>query len=172
MGPQIDSNHSTCLIDHYPGSIVGDRKNTPHRVNAFVSDIFSESVSNLLRDVYDLGFPATFRLRQCDFSVLDINRPDLQYLPDSHTTLCHQFHHKPVSRIGCSENDLINQVLFDDFPLFRPAGPEYFPQNRRVAGILNLKVNGVADVIEEGLEAGVAVSFRGLFGTLGELSQK
>ena len=168
MGTQIDSTHSPRLVDHYPGSVVSDRENTFFRFNVFVSDIFSESVSNLLRDVYDLGFPATFRLRQGDFSVLDINRSDLQHLPDSHTALGHQFHHKPVPWIGCPENDLINQVLFNDFPLFRPAGPEYFPQNRRIAGILDLKVDGVADVIEEGLEARIAVSFGGLFGALGE----
>jgi hypothetical protein len=33
--------------------------------------------------------------------------------------------------------------------------PEYLSENRRVAGILNLKFNGVTDVIEKGFEAGV-----------------
>ena len=56
--------------------------------------------------------------------------------------------------------------------MLRTAGPEYFSQNGRVAGILDLKVDGISDVIEEGLEAGVAVSFRGLLGALGEPSQK
>jgi hypothetical protein len=41
--------------------------------------------------------------------------------------------------------------------LIRTAGSEYFSQNRRVTGILNLKIDGFADVIEKGFETGVAV---------------
>jgi hypothetical protein len=37
---------------------------------------------------------------------------------------------------------------------------------------LDLKIDGVADVIEKGFETGVAVSFGGLFGSLGESCQK
>jgi hypothetical protein len=172
MGAQFDPDHLARLVDHYSGSVVGDRENTPLRFNVFFSDIFSESVCNFLRDVYDLGFSATFWLRQCDFAVFDINRSDLQHLPDSHAALGHQFHHEPVTWIGGSENDLINQVFFNDFPLLRTAGPEHFPQYRRVAGILDLKVDGISDVIEEGLEARIAVSFGGLFGSFGESGQK
>jgi hypothetical protein len=51
--------------------------------------------------------------------------------------------------------------------LLRTAGSEYFSQDRRVTGIWDLKIDGVADIIEKGFEAGVAVSFGGLFGSLG-----
>jgi hypothetical protein len=37
---------------------------------------------------------------------------------------------------------------------------------------LDLKIDGVADVIEKGFETGVAVAFGGLFGSLGESGQK
>jgi hypothetical protein len=56
--------------------------------------------------------------------------------------------------------------------LFRTAGSKYFSQNGSIAGILDLKIDGVADVIEKGLETGIAVSFGGLFGSFGEPGQK
>jgi hypothetical protein len=56
--------------------------------------------------------------------------------------------------------------------LLRTAGPEYFSQNRRVTGVLDLKIDGVADVIEKGFETGVAVALGGLFGSFGESGQK
>jgi hypothetical protein len=56
--------------------------------------------------------------------------------------------------------------------LLRTAGPKYFSQNGRVTWILELKIDGISDVIEKGFEAGIAVSFSGLFGPLGEPGQK
>jgi hypothetical protein len=56
--------------------------------------------------------------------------------------------------------------------LLRTTGPKYFSQNRRVAGILELKIDSISDVIEKGFETGVAVSFSGLFGSFGESGQK
>jgi hypothetical protein len=56
--------------------------------------------------------------------------------------------------------------------LLRALFPEYLSQDRCIAGILNLKINGVTDVIEKGFEAGVAVSFGGLFVSFGEPCQK
>jgi hypothetical protein len=56
--------------------------------------------------------------------------------------------------------------------LLRTAGPKYFSQNERVTWILELKIYGISDVIEKGLEAGAAVSFGGLFGSFGEPGQK
>jgi hypothetical protein len=47
--------------------------------------------------------------------------------------------------------------------LLRAAGPEYFSQNRPIAGVLDLKIDGVADVIEKAFETGVSVSFGSLF---------
>jgi hypothetical protein len=56
--------------------------------------------------------------------------------------------------------------------LLRTAGSKYFSQNRRVTGILDLKINSVADVIEIGLETGIAVSFGGLFVSFSEAGHK
>jgi len=56
--------------------------------------------------------------------------------------------------------------------LLRTAGSKYFSQNRRVAGILDLKIDAVADVIEKGFETGVAVAFCGLLVSFSEPGQK
>jgi hypothetical protein len=52
------------------------------------------------------------------------------------------------------------------------AGSKYFSQNWGVTGILNLKVDGVANVIEKGFEAGVTVALGGLIVAFGEPGQK
>jgi len=56
--------------------------------------------------------------------------------------------------------------------LLRTAIPKYFSQNRRVTGVLDLKIDGVADVIEKGFETGVAVAFGGLSVSFSEPGQK
>jgi hypothetical protein len=56
--------------------------------------------------------------------------------------------------------------------LLRTASSEYFSQNGGVAGILDLKINSVANVIEIGLETGIAVSFGGLFVSFSKSGQK
>jgi hypothetical protein len=37
---------------------------------------------------------------------------------------------------------------------------------------LEVRINGIFDVIEKGFEAGISVSFGGLFGSVSELGQK
>ncbi len=49
---------------------------------------------------------------------------------------------------------------------------EYFSQNGRVTWILEVRISGIFDVIEKGFEAGITVSFGGLFGSVSELGQK
>jgi len=56
--------------------------------------------------------------------------------------------------------------------LFWTAGPEYFSQNGRVTRVLDLEINSVADVVEKGFKARIAISFGGLFGALGYAGQK
>jgi len=56
--------------------------------------------------------------------------------------------------------------------LLRAAGPEYFPQNGCVTRVLDLKINGISDVIEKGFEARVTIAFSGLLGSFSEPGQK
>ena len=138
----------------------------------FISDVFPQAVCDFLGDEHQLGFLTAFGLRQCDFTVLDIDRSDFEHLTDAHPALGHQLQHDPVARVSRSENDLINYVLLDDFPLLGALVLEDFFQNWCVARVLDLKINGVADVIEKGFKTGVAVTFGGLFGAFGESGQK
>ena len=86
--------------------------------------------------------------------------------------LLSNFSIRSAARIIRSENNFIDKIFFNDFPLLRTLGPEYFSQNQRATGVLDPKIDSIADVIEKGFEAGVAVSFGGLFGLLGEPGKK
>jgi len=172
MGPQIHTHHLARLFDHHPSSIVGDRENALLGPNSFILDIFLKSDCDFLGNVYDFRIPPTFGVRQCDLAVLDIDRFDFKHLTDPHSALGHQLHHDPVAKIGRFKNNFINQVFFDDLPLLWTSFPEYLFQDRRVTGIFDLKIDGVAYVIEEGFEAGVTVAFGGLFGSFSESGQK
>ena len=50
----------------------------------------------------------------------------------------------------------------------RPAVSENLLQDRCVTGIVGLEIIGVSDTVEKSFEAGIAVSFSGLFSALGE----
>ena len=56
--------------------------------------------------------------------------------------------------------------------MLRALFSEYFSQNGGIAGVFDLKVDSVANVIKKGFETGVAVSFCGLLGSLGESGQE
>ena len=56
--------------------------------------------------------------------------------------------------------------------MLRAFFPEYFSQDRGIAGIFNLKVDCVANVIEKCFEAGVSIALGGLIIAFGEPGQK
>jgi hypothetical protein len=56
--------------------------------------------------------------------------------------------------------------------LLRALFSEYFSKNWGIAGVLDLKIDCVLNVIEKGFETGVTVAFGGLFGSFGESGQK
>ena len=58
MGPQMDADQLTGLVNHCSGSLVGQRENALIRANSFLFDVSLEPISNLLRDKNDLGFIA------------------------------------------------------------------------------------------------------------------
>jgi hypothetical protein len=116
-----------------------------------------------LRDENHLRFFTTLGTGQGEFPVLNIHWPDFQNLSDSHSTPGHKLQHDPIPRLHGSKNDLIHQVLFDNLPLLGRALSKHFPQHCRIAGVLDFGINRDLEEVEEGLQAGVAVAFRGWF---------
>jgi hypothetical protein len=60
MWPEMDPHQFTCLYDHQPCGFIRDRENSILRRLTCTLDIFSKSVSNLLRDKDDLMLFAAF----------------------------------------------------------------------------------------------------------------
>jgi hypothetical protein len=56
--------------------------------------------------------------------------------------------------------------------LLRALFSEYFSENGGVAGVFNLKVGSIANVIKKCFEAGVAIALGGLIVAFGESGQK
>jgi hypothetical protein len=56
--------------------------------------------------------------------------------------------------------------------LLRALFSEYFSENRGVAGILNLKIDSVANVIKKSFEVRVMIALSGLIVAFGESGQK
>ena len=80
--------------------------------------------------------------------------------------------HDAIAWIGRFENDLIDQLLFDDRPRWWFAVFEYLSQNGRVTRILDVDIDGIFDEIKECLEAGISIAFGGLFVSVRDLGQK
>jgi len=55
MGPQMDADQLTGIVNHCSGTLVGQRENALIRANSFLFDVSLEPISNLLRDKNDLG---------------------------------------------------------------------------------------------------------------------
>jgi len=72
MGPQMDADQLTGLVNHSPGSLVGQRKNALIMANSFLFAVFLEPISNFLRDKNDFGFIATFGIPEDQFSTVNI----------------------------------------------------------------------------------------------------
>ena len=66
-GPGVNADQVACFFDNDPGGGIGYRKDFVFRLNAFVSDIFLESVGDLLRQVGDLCLFPAFGARMIAF---------------------------------------------------------------------------------------------------------
>jgi len=55
MGPQMDADQLTGLVNYCSGSLVCQRENASIMANSFLFDVSLEPISNLLRDKNDLG---------------------------------------------------------------------------------------------------------------------
>ena len=74
---------------------------------------------HLLRNKDDLFLFATFGISEHRLSVVNISGGDFQDLAYSHATTGHEFKHEPVSWIFGSQDDLINNLFFQNFTVVR-----------------------------------------------------
>ena len=71
-----------------------------------------------------------------------------------------------------SENHFVHDLFFQDLPLNGFSMSEEFPENWIVAGVLELRINGVSKEIEKCWKKGIAESFCWLFGPFSDFVQK
>ena len=93
---------------------------------------------------------------RCQLSFIHVGRGQFEDFPDPHSPSGHQFQNQSISRFERSENDFIQDLLFQDFPLGDFRNLEEFSHHRVVAGVLQGGFVIVLDEIEEGAEVGIA----------------
>jgi hypothetical protein len=172
MRPQVDSNQLPGFYHHHPGCLIGNRKNPFIRILAFFRRIITESVGHLLRNKHDFVFLTAFGFSQDQFSVLNINQSEFQYLTDPHTSSSHQFKNQPITNFDRSEYDLVNGLFFDDFPSGNHPFPVQFSDHGRIARITHGGIDVISEKIEKGRQVGIADSFCVGFVTVGKAVQK
>ncbi len=70
-----------------------------------------------------------------------------------------QLENQPVPDFNRSENDLVNGLLFDDFPSGNHSFPVQFPDHGRITRIPNAGIDVVAEKIEKGRQVGITDPF-------------
>jgi len=119
-----------------------------------------------------LPFFAAFRVSEGQLPVVDVHRPQLQDLADSHAATGHQFQHEAVPQfLGC-EDDFVDHILSDDLPGNHGPRPEHLPEHRAVTGAPKIVVDIGSDEVEEGGEVGVFDAFGLLLAAFGNPVQE
>ena len=119
--------------------------------NVSVSQIFSWNVHHFI------WFTA-FRILNDQFPILNILRPEFEYLTYSHPASGHHFWYQPITDVETSENDFIDDALINYFPLICLGPFEYLPDNCRVTWVLQIRLRGIDCEVGEGSENRIAIS--------------
>jgi hypothetical protein len=127
MGPQLDPGQLPGVLDDDSCCCIGDRENPVLRLDGSFLQVRSQTICNFSRDEDDLSILAALWALDRQLVVADIFRGELQDLADSHPTSCHQLQDKPVSHLRRPENNLIDYLLFDNFPVCRLIWPVDLP---------------------------------------------
>jgi len=172
MRLQADSHEFPCLLHHDSRCRVGNGKNPLLRFCSPLSDIFPQTMGQLLRDKNDLGLPTTLGCLDADSTRVNIRGSQFKNFPDSHPSPCHQFQDEPVSLIWSPKDDLIDGFFFHDLP---GNGSEVFEDLSKHWGITGIWEPLRARVYDEGekcAKKGKAESLGGLFESLSEVAQE
>jgi hypothetical protein len=122
-----------------------------------------------LRDKDNLGLLATLGISQGQFPVINIPGRELEHLVDSHPAAGHQSQQQAVSRFHSPEDDLIDDLLFENRPMGDLGRSEQLPEHRGAAGVFKIGIDSISNQVEEGRECSVARPLGRLFGPFGTL---
>ena len=120
----MDADQFTGFFHDASGGTICYRESSGIGIDPIVTNIFLEPVGYFLWQENHLGLSAAFRFSDNDLPVFEIRGGEFQDLADSHTTPGHEFEHEPVSWVVRSENNFIDNVLFEDFELGELPAPE------------------------------------------------
>jgi hypothetical protein len=142
------------------------------RLDGLVLHVRPQARYHLTRNEHDLSVLATLWALDGKLSVVYIFRGELQDFAYPHPSTGRQFQDEPIPDLCCSEDDLIDRLLFDSVPMDRFAEPVESLQHRGITGVLNGGIEIGLDEIEEGLEVGIASVLGLLLSALSDLVQK
>jgi hypothetical protein len=163
---QMYPNQFTGLLNNDPRSGVGYWKNPVSGLDPFVTDVFFEPIRYFLGQESNLGFLAAFGVSDYNLPVFDIVWSEFQDLADTHAAPCHKFEHQAVSWISSSENDLIDDILFQDLELGWFAGFEQFTKGGIITWVLEIRIDRIFDEIEKGSQKGESQFLCALLGSI------
>ena len=107
-----------------------------------------------------------------ELAVFDIPGFQLQDLTSPHSAPGHQFQNQKVSGFADSENDFVNDILFQNGPLSSIWKPKSFPEHLGITRIGNDVVDVGSDEIEKCLEEDEFETFGALLLSFAVLDQK
>lgn len=168
----MNPNHLPGLLDHQPRSPVGDGKDPLMGFKPLYTDILLETICHLLRDEYNLLLLATLGLLDGNLPVSDITMVKAQDFPYPHSTSGHELQHQTIPGAAGPEDDLIHNLFLYDLTLNWFRDLEDLSQDGSVTRILECRVKGSSDEIEEGPKEGVTELSGGLPGPLAQLGQE
>jgi hypothetical protein len=134
----VNANQVACFFDNNPCGGIGYWKDFVFGLLDFVSDIFVESVGDLLGQEGGLRLLPTFGGSYDCLPVFYILGSKFKDLANPHAGSCHQFQHQAVPGLHCPEDDFIGHVLLQDLESDRFPCPKKLSQCNVAARILRL----------------------------------
>jgi hypothetical protein len=148
----MNSDQSAGFFDNDPGGSVGYRKNSIIGSDPVVADIFLEPISDFLGQEGYLGLFSALGISNDSLPVFDIFGCDFENLADPHARAGHEFENEAIPGIGRSEDDLINDVFFNNLKLDWLPCPEKLSEGRIIAWFPEFRIDRVMDEIVKMLD--------------------
>ena len=86
---EVDADQHPCLLYHYPGRLIANRKNPIIWAFAVFDSVISKPVSYFLWNENNLVLLPAFGLPEDQFAILNVIHCEFQHLADPHSTAGH-----------------------------------------------------------------------------------